>query len=115
MDMKALSDRQRQLLRDLAKSIADNQSSVGSAGLAALVAMVGRKYPESRELMVVGRASNGWGWRPWSSAQLKSPENIEEFVKDALDISTRGPSSGLSCPMLWITKGDNDGYNTKKS
>ena len=66
MDIAALRERQKQLLRDLGNSLGQNHEGLGSGELAAFVALVGRKYPESRESMIVGIATNGWGWRGWS-------------------------------------------------
>jgi hypothetical protein len=114
VDADALPERQKALLRGLARTVGENADKLGSEKLAGFVAMVGRKYLASRELMIVGRATNGWGWKGFVAGELTSPDNVEEFVKDALDISTRGPLPGLACPMLWVTQPDHD-YKTASS
>jgi hypothetical protein len=64
------------------------------------------------ELMVIGRAVNGWteGVNP---KKLKSEDSRTEYA----DLVYNTVTSSDECPMGWITGcwGNKDGYNTKKS
>ena len=74
------------------------------------MAMVGGLY--DHDLMVVGRAVNGWdsGVLP---EVLASYDAAERYSRNILDSVNRGEP----CPMRWVTDswGNTQGYNTKRS
>ncbi len=80
--------------------------------LTGFMSMVGLSY--SNELMVIGRAVNGWstGWNPksWNDECIR-----EQFANDIFDSVTNGDT----CPMRWVSehwgKHDDLHYNTRKS
>jgi hypothetical protein len=76
--------------------------------LTALFPIEGKKY--NHELMLVGRAFNGWGsenddicWNP------KSGNPSSETINNIIDYSLYGEKDG-DCPMKWIT--DHWGWET---
>lgn len=80
--------------------------------LTGFLPMVGREY--SGQLMVVGRAVNGWD-DGISPAQLKDETARLEYGKEILKSVTE--NMGADCPMLWVTKPPKTekDYNANKS
>lgn len=62
------------------------------------MAMEGRLY--NRELMVVGRAVNGWTRQTWSPESLASDKNVHEFV----NLGLKSVTAPESCPMTWVSR-----------
>lgn len=99
--------------RDLFRSkildvIGQNHDQIPDQKLTGFLPMIGRNY--SGELMVVGRAVNGWdvGFMPADIATASDAyaETVyKSVVKDG------------GCPMDWVSAcwGATEGYNTKKS
>lgn len=87
--------------------------------LIGMLAMVGRKY--ARQLMVIGRAPNGWdhvdGWKDGiASSDLDDAERRSNFAQ-AVYRSVTAPKSSNECPMSWVTNqwGCRNGYSTARS
>ena len=105
-----------ELLRCAAQAVVSSNVLGPSEKVAGFLAMVGHNY--SSELMVVGRATNGWGGSNLSTSKL------EDFVDEAIE--NADPHFGAEnqrCPMSWIidqwgaerAQNASDKYNTKKS
>ena len=75
--------------------------------LCAFLALRGRRY--RGELMVVGRAVNGW--KEISPIEMSSPDRRRQFVNAA------GSVQNDQCPMQWVLDswGNERGYNTARS
>lgn len=67
--------------------------------LTGFLALVGHNYLPARELMVVGRATNGEWAGKWPLPELRNQEFIDCVVHTSLDPSP----SGEPCPMRWVT------------
>ena len=86
--------------------------------LSGFMAMAGSLY--AGDLMVVGRACNGWGAEDemgFMPEELASDAAAERYSHKVLDSVNRG-SGDEKCPMRWVTdKWGNTtvGYNTKTS
>lgn len=78
--------------------------------LATFAAMKGELF--QRELMVVGRAVNGWKTE-CKLEQLQTPDGRAQVVEETLRVS----NAVNRCPLLWVSDdSDNcDSYNTRKS
>ena len=84
-----------ELLRCAAQAVVSSNVLGPSEKVAGFLAMVGHNY--SSELMVVGRATNGWCGSNLSTSKL------EDFVDEAIE--NAGPHFGAEnqrCPMSWI-------------
>ncbi|MGA2403970.1 MAG: hypothetical protein ABSG91_20060 [Syntrophobacteraceae bacterium] len=97
----------KKIAADIAKSIGDMPSGL----LTGFMAMVGHSY--SNELMVIGRAVNGWGtgWEPrtWNDELVR-----DRFANDVF----KSVTDGDACPMQWVSRcwGNYDyECNTRKS
>ena len=99
-----------QILARIADTIGHSHHALPSDKVTGFMAMVGQSY--QRELMVIGRAVNGWstGYTPES---LTSEVTIQEFVQDVLSSVTKE----ASCPMRWVSTawGSTKSYNTRRS
>jgi hypothetical protein len=71
----------------------------------------GRAYDGS--LMVIGRATNGWGENDWTAEDLRESPRREVTVRAARAAS----ELDNECPMSWVDKqaGPGDYYNTNRS
>lgn len=87
-----------QILAKIAASIGRNHSVLPSNEVTGFMAMQGKYY--NRQLMVVGRAVNGWTKKTWTPESLASDENVQEFVACVL----RSVTASESCPMQWVSK-----------
>lgn len=87
-----------------------NSNRLGKSKLTGFLSMKGDRYDS--ELMIVGRAVNGWtkGINP---PELNSQVSRKEYADTIYNTVTR--SDG--CPMKWVTEcwGSQQDYNTKKS
>jgi len=99
-------------LRTIARNIGQNFDTLPDAPITAFMAMIGNRY--QGELMVIGRAVNGWieGCKP---QELNDTRNVNPFIERVLQSVT----DGYSCPMQWVSESwgnyDHDNYNTKNS
>lgn len=99
-------------LRIIARNIGQNFDTLPDAPITAFMAMIGNQY--RGELMVVGRAVNGWieGCKP---QELNDSRNVNSFIERVLQSVTDGDP----CPMQWVSESwgnyDHGDYNTKKS
>ncbi len=102
---------EKALLKDIAGRIGNQSANLPKEPLTGFLAMVGRTYKQ--ELMVIGRAVNGWT-KPSLPSELTDEQNISQFVERVFESVTGGDS----CPMKWVsdcwgTQGND--YNTKTS
>lgn len=113
----------RQSEADILKRMAMNVGEYfGSSNpgelLSGFLAMIGNGY--NGELLVYGRAVNGWGDTHQPAAALAAEANATAFAEAALEDA--GRENG-ECPMLWVTELEGpalnaDGtqrYNTRRS
>ncbi|QXM05459.1 hypothetical protein [Crassaminicella indica] len=65
------------------------------------------------DLMIIGRAVNGWDEGEWVHGELNSIDEIERYVEKIMNISI----TTERCPLKWVKEcwGNTTGYNTKKS
>jgi hypothetical protein len=115
----ALEDR-RALMDQLLLLLGENANKIGNTKLAAFAPMKGHK--SNGDLMVIGRALNGWGkgWSVESNLMIESRNNV---LKHEFDYS----ESKTKCPLSWVKElwgnnalvkgedGESFKYNTKKS
>lgn len=99
------------ILKKLAIKIGENCSRLPDEPITGFMAMIGHEY--NHELMVVGRAVNGWtqGWLPEA---LNTEMNQELFVNGILS----SVQDGNPCPMTWVSNcwgNDRFDYNTARS
>ena len=82
-------------LRKIAVRIGENSDSLPTIPITGFMAMVGNQY--ENDLMVVGRAVNGWtrGLRP---QELHENENLKPFLDSVFESVT----VGQTCPMQWV-------------
>lgn len=95
---------------DIFSSVGRASPSLPSKPLTGFLPMRGSLY--TGELMVVGRAVNGWD-TSIEASELSSPEKVREYIAEVW-ASVSSPTSDMS----WVTdrwgKGDG-GYNTRRS
>lgn len=111
-----LFDEYDKLLYKLAHECALNNAYT-EAKVTALYPIKGNRY--NHELMVIGRAVNGWGesdklpWRPADAVDIDERRRILQKVYDF------SHTSDGSCPMQWVAdyweRREKGKYNTKKS
>jgi hypothetical protein len=130
-EIEFLEEKQRRgseidLLRRIAEAVANDDGLPLSEAVTGFLALVGRNYLPGRELMVVGRATNG-GWAgKWPLPELQKQQFIDCVLHKSVDPSP----SGQLCPMRWVTDQwglqkasrvwkendwDNDPYSTARS
>ena len=99
------------MLLELFQSLAESKGSWRGKPLTAFAALKGSD--ENCQLMVIGRAVNGWRKDQWFSDNLKDPDKRSEILEDTF-VPTRWHDSQ---PMRWVDLGwgAKDRYNTKKS
>jgi hypothetical protein len=99
-----------QILASIADTIGRSHHMLPSGEITGFMAMVGQTY--QRDLMVVGRAVNGWRAECTPEA-LTIQANLQQFVQDVLDNVT----DQASCPMRWVSTawGNTQYYNTRRS
>ena len=109
-DALAERSRERQLIAEVLKVV--GQKTTSARKVTGFMAMVGKRY--DHELMVVGRAVNGW-IRGASPEELGSDVGAEDFSRLVLE-GVSGKDD--SCPMQWVTdqwSNKTEKYNTNKS
>jgi hypothetical protein len=105
-----LREAELQILANIADAIGRNHHMLPPGKITGFMAMVGQAY--TRELMVVGRAVNGWRTECTPEA-LTTEANLQQFVQDVLYNVTEE----ASCPMRWVSTawGSTTDYNTRRS
>jgi len=100
-----------ELFDQLMHVAAQNQAAFREKALTAFWPMCGRNW--NGQLMVIGRAVNGWT-DPWLPAKALEPGGRSEILAMTLRAAE---GDGVECPMLWVSKGWGapSGYNTKRS
>jgi hypothetical protein len=93
---KSRRSREVDLLRQAANAVVAKDVLRQGTKVSGFLAMVGERY--SSELMVVGRATNGW-----RGGQQLSSETIEDFVDKALLNAICCGPGGQTCPLRWVT------------
>lgn len=100
-----------EILERIAADLGRYSDQLPEQQVTGFMAMVGHLF--TGELMVVGRAVNGWT-TPWFPRELQDEESITQFVNDVLGSVT----DNARCPMRWVTDcwGNYDqDYNTRTS
>ena len=105
------TEKERDFLAEyILPSLEMNAGRLASSKITGFLSMKGDHY--DNELMVVGRAVNGWtqGIFP---AELNTPISRKKYAEKIYRTVTRQDG----CPMEWVTDcwGNQEGYNTKKS
>jgi hypothetical protein len=100
------------VLRQIIEIVGRNHKSIVPSEVTGFMAMVGDRY--SGELMVVGRAVNGWDVPGRLPSSLTSSQIIEKFLTEIVSSATKRSAKG--CPMCWVTDPvrPND-YNSRRS
>jgi hypothetical protein len=90
--------------------ILSSVANVEPGSITGFLPMVGQKY--SGELMVVGRAVNGWTHAPQDLVALESRMSYASAVHKSVTENMPG-----ECPMSWVTAcwSNGESYNTRKS
>lgn len=107
----ATIQQQNYFAEHLLPSIGANADQLPEQDVTGFLAMAGRLY--GNELMVVGRAVNGWteGVTP---SELSSPSSVTAYAEKVF----KSVVGDESCPMAWVTDcwaNPDSEYNTKKS
>lgn len=110
------SDREREVLERSVLGAVGSQTirlpKSEANGITGFLAMTGRAY--RGELMVIGRAVNGWLETPIAPYRLS---DTAYAVDQARAIQQKSTTDETKCPMRWITCqwSSGDGYHTNKS
>jgi hypothetical protein len=104
-------DMEHAKLSRILQDVAKHRELPNELKLTTFSSMRGERYVG--ELMVVGRAVNGWRVH-CTPAELADPTALTRVVDETLQSSGRCDDE---CPMLWVTKhwGSQKEYNTNKS
>ncbi len=105
------TEKERDFLAEcILPSLEMNASRLGPLKITGFLSMKGDLY--NNELMVVGRAVNGWTQGIYPT-ELNSSSSREEYAETIYRTVTRQDG----CPMEWITEcwGNQEDYNTRKS
>jgi hypothetical protein len=89
----------RDLFEELLRTAGEQSSSFPEDSLTAFWPMRGHNW--NGELMVVGRAVNGWT-DPWLPTTAVDPVRRSDILAMTLRASE---GKGRDCPMLWVSKG----------
>ncbi len=86
-----------EIFTELLHHIGQNAQRLPQQQLTGFLPSVGVEY--TRELMVVGRAPNGWasGWLP---QQLQEPSSVQKVLHETIASVT--PPEGILCPRKWV-------------
>lgn len=95
---------------NLFKNVGEQNKVLEGQHYTAFGALAGKKY--SGELMVIGRAVNGW-LKNWAPCEMNSEQERKKRVRELFGNN----ENSEQCPMSWVTEkwGNNNEYNTKKS
>lgn len=98
------------ILKQIARNIGKNCKLLPPKPITGFMAMVGKAY--EHELMVVGRAVNGWT-SEWYPESLNEDRNVHAFTEGIFESVTKG----TPCPMSWVSEcwGNDQDYNTRRS
>lgn len=116
VDLEALSV----VLKDeIIKNVLESNVRFPKDGITGFLPLRGSRFEPTRDLMVVGRAVNGWELEELdfqaSKANLSDPDLCEKFIDAVIDQS----KTDDNCPMKWICEywanEDKSAYNTKRS
>lgn len=93
------------------RCVGQQATQLSASKVTGFLAMAGQAW--DGELMVIGRAANGWV-EGISPDRLSSAAEVADFAKSVQD-SVAGSLD--KCPMSWVTAywGATEGYNTKRS
>ena len=102
---------QRTIFADTILKSLNSNNRLRIQGLTAFMASKGMKY--NGELMVVGRATNGWKTE-FERKDMRCSNSRDEV---ALDAYSHAQASEGICPLGWVTAGPNEdnGYNAARS
>src|SRR5437868_3528764 len=89
----------RDLFEALLRTVGEQCSTFPESALTAFWPMRGHNW--KGELMIVGRAVNGWT-DPWLPTTAVDPVGRSEILAMTLRASE---GEGADCPMLWVSKG----------
>lgn len=81
--------------------------------------MVGCKFFEQPEILVVGRSLNGWdkSYNSWTIDNAEATNRAQSIASSARSEFEKLPTN-YCCPMAWVPKGESpspDDYNTNRS
>jgi hypothetical protein len=101
------------LLMELVAAVGDAADRLPNGELSLHLARAGAAY--SGELMIIGRAVNGWGKSGWTPAQLRERGYQEEMVSATLADSEL--TEAETCKLAWVssTWSNTNGYNPATS
>jgi len=110
---------ERALLCRMLRNVGEQEARRLPKELTAFASMKGERF--AGELVVVGRAPNGWRVK-WTPEDLLEAAALDRIVEETLQ-SSRGRGDRNECPMLWVSdlwgnrgeRADGEKYNTKKS
>jgi hypothetical protein len=105
---------ERRLLTEIAFAIGRSADTLRTEEITGAAAMVGREY--NHELMVVGRAVNGWKASCYPS-ELTVAEKTEWFVTEMFKSGGDAEDTPETCALDWVNVhwGKVDDYNTRRS
>ena len=104
-------DAEKMLLENIAIRLGNNSKDIPNEPITGFMAMAGKLY--THELMVIGRAVNGWT-KTWLPSELKDKGNICQFINGVVESVT----DPVQCPMRWVSdswQNNDHGYNTRRS
>lgn len=107
------TERERQLfVSEVLAAVGQQAVRLHGLKITGFMAMVGCRYACARDLMVVGRAVNGWDEGVFPK-NLSSADRAEEYSRTVL-ASVNGTER---CPMRWVTEswGSTGGCNPNRS
>ena len=110
-ERQVATDHERELFSSMVLSaIGQHAARLAPIDITGFLAMAGHAYDHN--LMVVGRAVNGWT-EAISLNLLGRPAEVKRYAK----IVQESVNGNGECPMRWVTSGwsASEGYNTKRS
>lgn len=99
------------MLERILRDVGEASKQLGGGKLCAFDTVVGGAY--KGDLLVVGRAVNGWEDEGWLAEEARS----EAFRAEKSRELSATPADNESCPMQWVSDmaGSAQGYNTNRS
>jgi hypothetical protein len=97
----------KELYREFLENLSTKQGRWYRSELTCFISLKGREFYKRRELLVVGRAVNGWLCSD-QAENWKAPEKRDEFIEKIFKDKT---------PITWVSEqwGSAEKYNTKRS